>query len=231
MIEIVVDTDKATRFLTDVEKRQIPFATSLAINRTADEALAQAKRHAFSVFTFRDKRFPQFMFKHIERSNKNKLLARVGITGPKASILTRHEKGGLFTASDPFKPFYIPTAELRPTKGTAIPRNMYPKALRLMERGAPSGTLPAMGKMSRTGKPMFKGKRRTFTIPSPSGRPIGVFQRYGSGRRHIRMLWRYVDRLNVPPRLKFEETAAKVVNERFELNFDGFLQKALQTAR
>lgn len=231
MIGVQVDIGGALDHLEHWSREQVPFAAALAINRTADEAMLAGKKVAAQHMVFRQQRFLDFMFRQVERASKTNLSATIGITGPKANLLTRHEEGGLFTAPDPMQPFFIPSKMLRPTPQSEIPRAMYPKALRLMERGDVVGKLPAKGKLAHNGHVMIQGKNSTYVVTSPDGRQLYVFQRIGPEQRESVLLWFYKPRINVPPALHWNDTVTQVVHDRFELNFAGMMDYAMRTAK
>jgi hypothetical protein len=195
-------------------RAQVPFAAALAVNRTADEALRSVKDKLPSYgFHIRDRRFVDFMFKQTVRATKARPEAEIGIHGPKASIFTKHVEGVTQTTGDPlFEPLYTPTRELRPTPSAVIPRNMYPKALRLAARRDASGVLPPKGRQSRKGLPMLQGKRGAFVIVR-AGR-ITLYQRIGPNPRDTRPLWHYVKKITVPPRLPLERDIRAVVDAK-----------------
>lgn len=234
-VDLTIEGRWVAEIVGDMRK-QLPFAAATAINRTADEAIAEVKRQLPALgFTIRDPRFRDFMFRQVQRATKDSPVAKVAIAGPKASVWTRHIEGGVVTTSDIlFKPLFAPTSVLRPDKSAVIPRAYYPSALRLVERRTPSGVLPPKGRVNRHGRPQLQGKRRTFVIDARSaglGRTIGVFERTGPGRRDIRELWSYMDRKTIRPRLPFDAIVSRMVADRFQINFDGFLDYALRTAK
>ncbi|HET7552182.1 MAG TPA: hypothetical protein VFK04_12900 [Gemmatimonadaceae bacterium] len=212
-----------SKLLSDVEQRQLPFATSKALNQTALDFQRTMRESLPKKFTIRSgttRRFLERMIKieKFDRSNKHKLSVTVGITGPgffpsvsdnRAAILARHEKGGTFTAF----PFYLPAPGLRgATK--EIPRRLYPSNLRLAPRRTPTEYLPALR----------QGKRRTFIIPG-----VGIFQR--QSKDEIDSIWFFKERVTIKPRLGFYDTATKTVEDRWAKNFADSLAFALRTAR
>jgi hypothetical protein len=212
-----------SRYLTDVQQRQLPFATSKALNQTAldfQQAMRDSLPRKFTIRSGTTKRFLERMIKieKFDRSTKNKLSVTVGITGPgffpsetddRAAILARHEKGGTFSAF----PFYLPAPGLRGAT-QEIPRKLYPANLRLAPRRTPTDYLPALK----------KGKLRTYIIPN-----VGIFQR--QGKDEIDSIWFFKERITLKPRLGFYDTAVKTVEERWAKNFTDSLAFALRTAR
>ncbi len=222
-MRIQVDDFGLERRLSDVEARQMPFAKSRALNRTALDFQKEMRDSLPKKFTIRSgttKRFLERMIKieKFDRSNKNKLSVTVGIQGPgffpsetdnRAKILARHELGGTFSAF----PFYLPAPGLRGAT-REIPRKLYPSNLRLAPRRTPTDYLPALK----------KGKLRTFIIPG-----VGIFQR--QSKDEIDSIWFFKEQIHLKPRLGFYDTAIKVVNDRWQKNFVESFAFAVRTAR
>lgn len=244
-----MDTRALTRDLTALEKDQLPFATSLAINRTALDIQRAVRTSMLSSFTIAPdrKRFMDMMVR-FDRKNyatKTNLEARIGVNdteSPAAGegrdrsfILGRHETGGVRRAPDPLRPFAIPTRALRAGAFDVPPRSLYPSSLRLVERRTPSGTLPAKSRVTKRGKIMIQGKRGTFVMDAGTGvgnpKVRGVWQRTGPGKRDIRMLWMYRDRISLRPRLRFYETGQRVIDTQFARIFERAMDEAVRTAR
>ncbi len=60
----------------------------------------------------------------------------------------------------------------------------------------------------------------------------GVFKRTGrGGRGSPKLLWRFESDVRVRPRFEFEETVAKVMNDRFQFEFGRAFAQALGSAR
>ena len=71
-----VDNEQATRALTDIQRRQIPFATSVALNNTAKD-VQESLTSAMSVFD-RPKSVTR-KGTYLKRSTKSSLTAEVGL--------------------------------------------------------------------------------------------------------------------------------------------------------
>ena len=89
---LTVDIDGALKRLTRVQKKQVPFATSVALNNTAKYVVEKEKQEAKkkldepTPFTLRGFR--------VRRSNKRNLEAAVYIAPIQAKYLLPHIKGG-----------------------------------------------------------------------------------------------------------------------------------------
>lgn len=253
MLDVTVDVTKATADLRNIQQNQIPFAISLALNRTAQGALAHAGQRLDRDFTINESRKPflkrLFRFPRSQWATKRKLIATIGVhqadgdfgTGSskdRGFLLGRHEMGGDRDRNDPMRPFFIPTDALRPGAYDVAPKSMYPAALRLFEsqgivrweknaegkRKGVKGTLPAQA----------QGKRDTFIIDARSrGKPKawGIFQRTGPGRHDIRMLWAFRTRIRLKKRLGFYVGTNTYVDHNFARHFGDALTEAMRTAK
>lgn len=249
---------EAIAAVDDVARRHVPFAVSVAINRTLEEFLAVARGQIQERLTVRVPRFtlPPVQLPTAARATKAKLFGQAAlgygdvtrdtIGERREKLLRKFESGGTKTARDPQFPIAIPTQAIRPSFGALVPRTLYPQNLRLAPKVVGSGeTLPALRKgkvRSLDGGNLGKRARKqqglegvggTFTINDENGRPIGVFQRVGRGntRNDVRMIWAYKQRIQIPDRMDFFDLADLVVRRRLVINFDGALAQALATAR
>jgi hypothetical protein len=246
-----------TGSLSQVARQQIPFALANALNKTANDVQRQVQEGLNTRFTIAPQR-TRFMARLIKRrkgedsATKASLVARVRVEGPEtvtgrdpaAPLLTRHEQGGTHTRPPDLTQFYLPTDEIRPSDRSLVPRALYPSSLRLVPRRSPDGVLPAKkrGKVrTLAGKAISNRARRaqglegvggTFTINDPdTGRPLGIYQRTGRGRRDLRKLWSFRTKVSLRPRLAFHATAKQVVPQRISENFSRALAQAIRTAR
>lgn len=223
--------------------KQQPFALANAINRTLEEAQAAQRGVVHTGFTVRNPGFIDRLIKikTTDRARKDRLIGRLRIEGPQGDpdrgvVLSRHEEESTHTRpGGPLNAFFIPADVLRPSRTSVVPRNLYPKNLRLMDRMAPSGMLYAKRHTTKRGIVQIKGKQRTFVLvergtgSGGDGRAFGIYQR--EGPHDIQLLWLYARKLHLRPRLRFGETFVRTVNERLLINYRGMLASALRTAR
>lgn len=254
MLDIVLETqiDQAIAQLDRVRRDQLPFAISLAVNRTALAAQHGIRAGVAQRFILRR---PQFVLQtvRIEKydfANKRRPTAfRIKIDERESrDFLAKFETGGKKESLDPTIPIPIPSTHLRATRAELVPRRMYPRALRLFEaRGAVGGFFTQGGRRHllfgtlargehRTGRGVLqiKGKRRTFILDPQENFGVktwGVYQRTGSGKGDVRLLWTFKRRIPIPSLLRFEATARDVVERRFQLEFAGAYARAIATAR
>lgn len=239
-VRIVVSTRGVAG--TQEALNQLPFAVSVALNKTAEDVQEEVRgslRRNFTINPAKRAFFDRMIkIRRSDRATKYKLATAVRVEGPESStsrgerehLLTRHEEGGVARARLPHShPLAIPTREVRPGPYDVAPRRLYPSSLRLVERRSPDGVLAA----KRGVKRKIGGSRRSFfVIGQPgSGDRWGVYERVGKGRRDIRMLWSFRERVTNPPRLRFYATATDTINRVWPANLAEALRKALATAR
>lgn len=273
-IEFAIDIqgrDSVTSLLTGLQ-RQVPFAMSVAINRTAEEVLAEGRREIRENFIVRVPRFdlPPVQLPAAWRATVARPIATVdlgdddggsnGIGARRRRIFTKFEYGGTKQADDPDFPIAIPTKAIRPNPTALVPRAMYPTNLRLAPRKDADGSALAARRKGKVrtlagheAKQVVaradyyaalratRGKARdkiglqgiggTFTMNDSQGKPLGVFQRIGTGHRAYRMIWAFRQRIAIPRRMDFARRGTAIINERFGVNFDGALALAIRTAR
>lgn len=216
-IQVSVETVDVFRFLRRVFRDQIPFATSKAINDTAKDFQRAEREHMHDIFTVRRRTFIDRSVKIKPFATKHRLSATVSIDPPggqrRADILTKFEAGG--TKRPRGRHIAVPD-EARRTRSGVISRTQRPRALQfeLWGRG-PEATV-------------FRGTRRAFMVV-PHQRGGAIFQR--RAKRRVVQLFAFTSKARIPAVLEFEETAERVVNERFGVRFSEAFDRAVRTAR
>lgn len=247
---------RAIESLDDVATKHVPFAAAVTFNRTGEEVIAKARVEMPKTFTVRSPDFvlPPQQLPASARATKKRLLMEVALGYPdvlprsigarREKIFRKFEYGGDKEARDLNFPIAIPSKELRPTKQAAIPKALYPVNLRLVPRKQPDNSiLPGLrrGKVRTIdGATVTKRQRKelglegiggTFTLLDENGKPIGVFQRTGLGRKDLRALWWFAPRIRIPRVLNFVEMANTVIEDRLLVNWEGAMALALRTAK
>lgn len=236
MISISVDPRQLIGVCAGMEK-QLPFATANALNRSAEETqfrLQQALHQRMSIKSAQSALFMERMIKipRSERATKAQLSTRIVVEGPQSKkggdrtgLITRHIEGGTHARpGTPFDSFFIPAHG----SSRVMPRSLYPKNLRLMDRRGIVGTMHAKTHITSGGKLQIKGKQRTFVLMK-DGRPLGVFQR--QGKDEIDMLWFYTPRVTLQQRFDFYGIAERTFLARWPVNFEGMWNAAIATAK
>jgi len=206
MITIKADFTKTIKRLNNIERKQIPFAASQAINDVSEKATGQLRRGAEqhldrpTPFTLRGFR--------VQRSNKHNLRAFVYIAPIQDAYLKYQVKGGTRTS----RAIAVPV-EIKLNKYGNIPGKKSGLA-----RGAHQfiGTFNGVkgvyerGHFSKKGK-FTKSKKRRSTA--------------------IRLLVAFNKRVEYKPIFPFHKIATGVTRNTIEKAFQRRLAKALLTAR
>ena len=241
-LTVTVDTKAATQFLNDVQRKQIPFATSVAINKTAGD-VQEALTNEMSVF---DR--PKSVTKkgiYITRSTKSKLTATVGLKSraagsvPVAEYLGANIEGGGRVDK---------RSEIMLRNAGILPAGM-------QTRPGPDARLDAYGNMSRGQIVQILSYFRAFGSIAKSGRgrsgttqsaklnapakrnpkPYSYFvmsnvlwMRQG---KKIKQMLTFTSAQSYRKRYDFKRVATSTVQRQFDVRFKQAMDYALATAR
>lgn len=231
-MEIRVDGRDAQSWFGSMFREQLPFAQSLAMNRTG-KAVQDAIRLGIGTrFTVR-RAWVLDGIQITHFSDKHDSPMRVTIElDPARGFLAKFEAGGVKSGSAAV-PIAIPSTALRPNLAYVPPLQLYPKNLRLIPRRGVTGIVPAKHHLTARGVDQIKGKERTFVLDQTmfGVRVTGVYQRTGPGPHDIRLLWTYKDRIPIPARLRFEATALDTVMTAWPSIYAEAFRQAVRTAK
>ena len=230
-LEVKAETKQLTKYLKNAQRKQIPFATMLALNDVAFDARSYTQKSLPRRF---DRPTPA-MVKSVQgqKAKKSTLTATVGFAGlgfksskwqeSSAEIMKRHIKGGTRKAKK--GDLRIPSD----TKGGGIKLNKY---------GNIGGKKAKIAKMIGNNDQFFEG------IPKGdySAKDRGIWERTpaNSKRKHNtkhKASGKIVQRIAYEPftnyskRYPFEKIVQLAVNKNYKKRFDSALKKALRTAR
>lgn len=231
-LRITVDAGRTISFL-EASKQQLPFAISVAVNKTAkDVQIAQRAQMQASFIIRKPWVLQGVVISKFSDKSEATPTAVVGID-PTRSFLNKFEQGGQKVAANPALPIAVPTLFARPDRGGLVPLGLYPKNLGLAARRGVTGIVNPKGKVSKRGILQLQGKRRTFVLDlTMAGVQVpGVYQRTGPGPHDFRLLWAYKPSIPIPALLRFEETALKTVTDKWATNFSNAFERALATAK
>jgi hypothetical protein len=211
IFRLELDPTPVQRQLTALERVQLPFATSLALNNLAKKAQENIRAHYRTVFTLRRPEFIEKQGVKITRfSTKRDLSAELGIDR-KADFLTKFQTGGE-----------------RPVRGRhiAIPVQAKRNKRDIITAGQrPRSLIDRLGKR--------KGAGGVFVVKDArAGRTPGVYQRTGRrGRQGVRLLFALEDRAQIPASLQFLQIGQRTAEQSWATLFEQALQQALRSAR
>jgi hypothetical protein len=239
---VKVDTKAATQFLNDVQRKQVPFATSVAINKTARLAEAAIKSDMRRVISNPKPYTMGGTF--VANSTKRNLTAKVGLKDKGAG-------GGRAAGT-----YLLPLVAGIPRKQTGWERALQgigamPGGMRAVP--AEGAKLDSYGNMNkkqvteimgalRTRMRTIKGRgKRQSAVgyfaalpgtPATKHLQPGIYQRIErKGQSAIRPIVVYVRSATYRPTLKLRDVVQSTVDREFAGQFRSALASALATAR
>lgn len=253
MIEISVkaDIDKAIRYLNDVQKKQIPFATSVALNQAAFLSLKDIQREVMDSF---DRPTPWIQRSaRYTKATKTNLSVTFGYDvfgnkqGVTAGKVLRAEVAG---GERKLKRFEIALRRkgVLPEGMFAVPGKAAADLGMIDQYGNMKGSvivqilskLEAFQEVGFTANVVNKkrksaaGRDRYYWVGKPGrNTPIGVWlidEKY-SKRGRLRPILIFVDSTNYEKRYDFQYVAGKALRKHFDEEFPAALERALATAR
>lgn len=207
----LVALDEVRAELSDIGASQVPFATSLALNKTARDARGGVQDTVLPTrFTLRQ---PAWMKRNIRVTNSTKT-ALVAVVSDSYLAMGLQETGG--TKIPYGKYLAVPLTGARPTPRALIDPANLPKAV--MARG---GFI--------RGNIMYDVVRK----PDTKRKLIAGFfnQITKTTLRGIVPMYALVTSANIPPRYGFEPAVAEVVAASFPGNFATAFRQAVRTAK
>lgn len=207
VIHVGDNIDAFWRHLSDVGRKQVPFAAALAINDTAkdvkdaEETELDKKIDRPTPFTKR--------FIYLRRASKTRLTAWVGIKDRQAGYLFRQIAGGT-----------------RFPNGSAL---LIPVGQRVNQYGnLPRSTVARLMKRPDVFVASSRDPRTKHLRP-------GIYQRPSKRLRRVnaapKLLIAFEDRAEYRPRIRFDHVAERRAGAVFERHFMRRLAQAIRTAR
>ena len=216
-ISVKSDVKQLTKSLTRIQRKQIPFATSKALNNVAFD-VRKSLQDGLDIHLDRPTPYTKRGVQ-VEKSTKKKLVAEVGFRSKtfgkgqgsvtQASYMERQIKGGL-----------------RTPKGSAIPVPIV-KNLKLNKYGSITKNKinNALGNVNK----FFSGKPKGA---KSKGTGEGIWERYGGKRNpKIKMIISWNKTTDYQARYPFKNIVTQSVRKNFRKRFDNAIREALKTAR
>jgi len=251
VISVKGDVSEITRWLTTIERKQIPFATRLALRDTADHIARDVMPRKMESIFDRPTRWTKNAFYSYQPRGKENLVAYVNIKDGGSRFPTRGGKIGTpaFNYLRVFIPgsksagrranakshekklrrlgilgtdeYTVPGKDMRLDRFGNITGRTYSKILADVQ-GADVGIAQGFGQATTK-----KGKKRFFYHPNL--RPRGIYER--TCRKKIRVALLFVKSPRYTPRFDKDAIAAKEARRFFPGRMRLRLQQALRTAR
>jgi hypothetical protein len=228
MITLDVDPTTCLAGLTDAMERQLPFATSKAINETAKDFQVAERARLHDIFHLNRAEWAERSIKITHFAKKTELWAEVAVSPPgsggadKSDILGKFEDDTEKTPTQGHLSIAIPVDAKRGKNGV-LKNDGRPKAFHLQRVNTRGTAL------------VFRGDQRTFMIQMPDGRGW-LMKRTGPGTHGSLFdgadtLFFLRPNVGITPVLQFLPTGIQTVDARFILNFEAAFNMAMDTAR
>lgn len=211
-IKVDIDARDLTMGFKELE-RQIPFATALALTRTAQHAQAELKRGLEKDFTVRSKWVARGI--RINPANKRGLAAEVG---SRDQFMARQVTGGVKRGEG--------------GKAIAIPGDARPSPKKVTRPSRWPGAL-----LKKSSKFFIGNPKGHPDLPVGVYRRLGGKGRYKSGKKKgqykgaIRLMWTIKESVTIAPRWRFQTTVDDAVKEIFQAELEKAMEKAISTAK
>jgi hypothetical protein len=201
--------NELTKRLTRIQKEQVPFATSMALNNVAADVAnaitAQMDRYLDNPTPFTKRAYQSrpgtFRTESGARATKKKLFVDIIPGKVQAEYLKFQIEGGVRTPNQ--RAIFVPSR--------VAPKNKF-------------------GNLTRGNRKRFiAGQGQYFSAGDREDKTPGVYKRESSGK--IQPMAFYVERANYKAIFPIDKIAGGVVKNRFGLRFDQALKRALATAR
>lgn len=203
MFSISADFERAERMLTELGQKQLPFATAMALNETA-EVVKKAEELSIAVSFDRPTPFTKKAL-YLRRATKGKLTATVGAKKIQADYLRRQVTGGRRTPSG--KAIVVPV-KARKNKYGNLPKGSVKRSLRRPD--------------------VFVASRRRG---STGHLAPGVYQRPGRSGGGLKLLASFEDSANYTAQWRFHGLAMSRARAAFHPAFIKAMKRAIETAK
>jgi hypothetical protein len=226
-ISLTIDQDlsRATAWTKAVQK-QLPFATSVALNNVAFDARKSINEGTKGAF-HKPVKFTQNAFL-VQKSKKKSLAAFVYAQDKAGKDRARYLRFGIAGGTRPQKGMDVFFERGVPNDGT-IPAGAYFMPTSLVKTNASGNVTQAT--LRRISKGISGEPRGGFFIGTPRGgdRPPGIYRR---SRNKLQPYFiATTDRPDYTGRFNIEAIGAKVIQRNFGKHFNAALSKALSTAK
>ena len=205
-INVRSDVKQATKQLNRIQRQQVPFATALALTRTAED-VQRAEQREIKKKIDRPTPFTENAVGISIAKKKVKPFAEVFIKRIQETYLKRQLQGGVRRGQG---------------KGLIVPGRRA-KLNRF-------GNIPGKRKKAPLWRQGHTNNARQFVARTRQGLE-GVWELTGPRSNKLRLVALFVERSRYRRRIEFVKVAMGVVNNRFVRNFEKSLAKALRTAR
>jgi len=197
---MICDVSQVLKANDDLVNKQLPFATARALTLTAQDAQAAIRASMPQHFTIRNAWSQRGII--IKPASKDVIPYRSAVmVGDIWNYLFLQEPGGEKTPIS--------------SQHLAVPEDIRSSPSQILRRGLRPKALLA---------------RKDVFIKDLGGGNQAIYQRVGRGGHNLKLLYILIPEAHIRPRLGLAETALKIGNERWAINFAGSLEAAMITA-
>jgi hypothetical protein len=214
-LKLKFDSHHADWWLNDLQRRQLPYATSRALNDVALLAQISVRASLPNKFTVRGKWVPKGI--QVILSNKSQWPDMKAYIGSRDSFMALQEDGGTKKGS---KSQAIPTGIRTPSTKITSPK-LWPKAL--LETST-----QAKGQLRRRKK--GSSKRTAFVTTLKNGKHA-IAVRTSANRYPIKILYVFEKEVRIKKRFGLFETVQRSANRNMQPRFIYWFAQAIRTAR
>jgi len=240
MIRVIAITEQAKKSLSDLEKRQLPFAIAKSLTEIADLSVKEVQAKTRREYKLHTDFIPRGISRvPAKKSDVQRLGMGTTIVFTKPIIsgwMPVHETGGMREPStggegkDKGKYLTIPASDMLKrsfrTGSGKVRQRWKPSTLLQGYRGrnvSLSGGIVRPTRGGRKGKP--------FIIKAKGSGTAMIVRRKGTKRYPLELLYLFSRRARYKPSWDFEQTVRQTVDMRFEEVFSRNLREAVRTAR
>lgn len=205
MITVTADWTPFARYLTEVQRKRLPYATAIATTALAQRAQIAVRSSLSHSFETRSSWISRGI--RIERGEMRDWPAVQSVIGSVDWFMESQETGEDREPRGGRKNLSVPGPGIRPTKATKIPRGKWPKAL-LKKKGYRQAFIQKLTQGAHKGK-------------------MAVLRRSTNDRYPLEVLYVFEPRTKGKKRLHMQEIVTKVVARNHALVFQWALARAL----
>jgi hypothetical protein len=208
---MIIETNapEVSRALKLLEREQLPFVTSLALNQIANAVQQVQRRHHHQIFDVTDKSFADRSVKirSEDRSTKDRLEVIVRYETPgkrrREDIFTKFEDE---THKEPFSGRFLWVPINAPRKS----KEWRPRRLKLKpQKASRNSRVGRAGRRPRQAR-ILVGQKNTFAIIFGDSRRSMIWERDGED---LNLLYVSAPRVPIEPELNFETNARRTVDD------------------
>jgi hypothetical protein len=229
MISLDVTTDNQSGIAGIISglTAQLPFAYSLALNNTVNDAQMAIRAKLHGVFVLRRAEFIDrtIYIGPADRARKDRFSATVRVH-PDRDVLAKFEEGGDKVSKS--------------GRSLAVPIVRESQPMLIIRKNDPLSVQRLFEAIQKRKGHVFKGRRkkgqaapiqfgRVFLVENAKG--TFIVERLGAGPRNTRVLYWFRKSVPIDERLHFVETARDAALVSWEKNFGEALARAIATAR